>query len=224
MLLAFTKQILILTSESDKVMYESLKDDGFTLSFNEGLSPVSRVLDDDTPSLVVLDMDANTNDDNAQLIKTTKHLGIPLFAVLDPEDNEKIESSIGLDEIIFKPFQYNELITRIRRILWRNGSWDIGQIIRIRDLTIDQDKYEVSLAENRIILTFKEYQLLCLLAANPGKVYSRETLLNRIWDYDYFGGTRTVDVHIRRLRSKVEDSNHLFIETVRNVGYRFISY
>ena len=222
--MAFTKQILILTSESDKVMYESLKDDGFTLSFNEGLSPVSRVLDDDTPSLVVLDMDANTNDDNAQLIKTTKHLGIPLFAVLDPEDNEKIESSIGLDEIIFKPFQYNELITRIRRILWRNGSWDIGQIIRIRDLTIDQDKYEVSLAENRIILTFKEYQLLCLLAANPGKVYSRETLLNRIWDYDYFGGTRTVDVHIRRLRSKVEDSNHLFIETVRNVGYRFISY
>ena len=222
--MAFTKQILILTSESDKVMYESLKDDGFTLSFNEGLNPVSRVLDDDATSLVVLDMDANTNDDNAQIIKTTKHLGIPLFAVLDSEDNEKIESSIGLDEIIFKPFQHNELITRIRRILWRNGSWDIGQIIRIRDLTIDQDKYEVSLAENRIILTFKEYQLLCLLAANPGKVYSRETLLNRIWDYDYFGGTRTVDVHIRRLRSKVEDANHLFIETVRNVGYRFISY
>ena len=224
MLLAFTKQILILTSESDKVMYESLKDDGFTLSFNEGLNSVSRILDYDATSLVVLDMDANTNDDNAQIIKTTKHLGIPLFAVLDSEDNEKIESSIGLDEIIFKPFQYNELITRIRRILWRNGSWDIGQIIRIRDLTIDQDKYEVSLAENRIILTFKEYQLLCLLAANPGKVYSRETLLNRIWDYDYFGGTRTVDVHIRRLRSKVEDANHLFIETVRNVGYRFISY
>ena len=222
--MAFTKQILILTSESDKVMYESLKDDGFTLSFNEGLNSVSRILDDDATSLVVLDMDANTNDDNAQIIKTTKHLGIPLFAVLDSEDNEKIESSIGLDEIIFKPFQYNELITRIRRILWRNGSWDIGQIIRIGDLTIDQDKYEVSLAENRIILTFKEYQLLCLLAANPGKVYSRETLLNRIWDYDYFGGTRTVDVHIRRLRSKVEDANHLFIETVRNVGYRFISY
>ena len=205
-------------------MYESLMDDGFTLSFNEGLDSVSRTTGDDSPSLVILDMSSNTNYGNAELIKATKHLGIPLFAVLDSEDNEKIESSIGLDEIIFKPFQYNELITRIRRILWKNGSWDIGQIIRIRDLTIDQDKYEVSLAENRIILTFKEYQLLCLLAANPGKVYSRETLLNRIWDYDYFGGTRTVDVHIRRLRSKVEDANHLFIETVRNVGYRFISY
>ena len=205
-------------------MYESIMDDGFTLSFNEGLDSVSRTTGDDSPSLVILDMSSNTNYGNAELIKATKHLGIPLFAVLDPEDNEELESSIGLDEIIFKPFQYNELITRIRRILWKNGSWDIGQIIRIRDLTIDQDKYEVSLAENRIILTFKEYQLLCLLAANPGKVYSRETLLNRIWDYDYFGGTRTVDVHIRRLRSKVEDANHLFIETVRNVGYRFISY
>ena len=139
--MAFTKQILILTSESDKVMYESLKDDGFTLSFNEGLNSVSRILDYDATSLVVLDMDANTNDDNAQIIKTTKHLGIPLFAVLDSEDNEKIESSIGLDEIIFKPFQYNELITRIRRILRKNGSWDIGQLISIRDLTIDQDKY-----------------------------------------------------------------------------------
>ena len=222
--MAITKQILILTSESNKVMYESLMDDGFTLSFNEGLDSVGRTTGDDSPSLVILDMSSNTNYGNAELIKATKHLGIPLFAVLDPEDNEELESSIGLDEIIFKPFQYNELITRIRRILWRNGSWDIGQIIRIRDLTIDQDKYEVSLAENRIILTFKEYQLLCLLAANPGKVYSRETLLNRIWDYDYFGGTRTVDVHISRLRSKVEDANHLFIETVRNVGYRFISY
>ncbi len=71
------------------------------------------------------------------------------------------------------------------------------------------------------MLTFKEYQLLTLLAANPGRVYTRETLLRNIWEYDYFGGTRTVDVHVRRLRSKIEDDDHSFIETVRNVGYRF---
>ena len=95
------------------------------------------------------------------------------------------------------------------------------QIIRVGDLVIDQDRYEVTVAGKKVILTFKEYQLLCLLAANPGRVYTRETLLSRVWQYDYFGGTRTVDVHIRRLRSKVEDASHLFIETVRNVGYRF---
>jgi DNA-binding response OmpR family regulator len=72
-----------------------------------------------------------------------------------------------------------------------------------------------------VLLTFKEYQLLVLLATNPGKVYTREELLTTVWEYDYLGGTRTVDVHIRRLRSKIEDADHSFIETVRNVGYRF---
>ena len=70
-------------------------------------------------------------------------------------------------------------------------------------------------------LTFKEYELLKLLAGHPGRVYTREVLLDKIWGYDYYGGDRTVDVHIRRLRSKIEDSNHIFIETVRNIGYRF---
>jgi two-component system alkaline phosphatase synthesis response regulator PhoP len=76
--------------------------------------------------------------------------------------------------------------------------------------------------EWRIVeLTFKEYELLKLLASNKGRVYTREILLDKIWGYDYYGGDRTVDVHIRRLRSKIEDSNHNFIETVRNIGYRF---
>ena len=73
----------------------------------------------------------------------------------------------------------------------------------------------------RVSLRFKEYELLLLMAANPGRVYSREVLLNRIWGYEYLGGTRTVDVHIRRLRSKIEDTGHRFIETVWQVGYRF---
>ena len=72
-----------------------------------------------------------------------------------------------------------------------------------------------------MILTYKEYQLLVLLASSPGKVYSRESLLSQLWGYDYFGGTRTVDVHIRRLRAKIEEGGHPFIETIRNVGYRF---
>ena len=76
--------------------------------------------------------------------------------------------------------------------------------------------------ENRVIeLTFKEYELLLYLAGNKGRVFTRESLLNKVWGYDLFGGDRTVDVHIRRLRSKIEDPEHTFIETVRNIGYRF---
>ena len=71
-------------------------------------------------------------------------------------------------------------------------------------------------------LTFKEYELLKFLASHPGRVFTRDTLLNQVWSEDYFGGDRTVDVHIRRLRSKIEDASHIYIETVRNIGYRFI--
>ena len=94
-------------------------------------------------------------------------------------------------------------------------------MIRAGSLVINPSTYEVSLRGKRVNLRFKEYELLRLLATNPGRVYSREALLSSIWGYDYFGGTRTVDVHIRRLRSKIEDAEHPYIETIWNVGYRF---
>ena len=89
------------------------------------------------------------------------------------------------------------------------------------DLSIDLERYEVTVAGRRVSLTYKEFQLLVLLASNPGRVYTREALLSQIWGYDYLGGTRTVDVHIRRLRSKVESPGRSFVETIWNVGYRF---
>ena len=79
----------------------------------------------------------------------------------------------------------------------------------------------MALKGRRIALRFKEYELLRLLATSPGRVFTRDALLRKIWGYDYFGGTRTVDVHIRRLRSKIEDAEHSFIETIWAVGYRF---
>jgi DNA-binding response OmpR family regulator len=94
-------------------------------------------------------------------------------------------------------------------------------MVRVGDMTINAANFEVSVGGRRVSLRFKEYELLLLMAANPGRVYSREALLNKVWGYDYLGGTRTVDVHIRRLRSKIEDAEHTFIETVWQVGYRF---
>ena len=87
-------------------------------------------------------------------------------------------------------------------------------------LHIDKASYEVSYRGRRLVLTFKEYELLSKLAEHPGKVFSREALLSEVWQYDYYEGARTVDVHIRRLRSKLEDTGQSLIETVRNVGYR----
>jgi two-component system alkaline phosphatase synthesis response regulator PhoP len=93
--------------------------------------------------------------------------------------------------------------------------------IRSGDLVINTQQYDVFLAGRTVLLTFKEYELLKLLASNPGRVFSREQLLEQVWGYQYFGGTRTVDVHVRRLRSKIEDATHTFVDTVWNVGYRF---
>ena len=101
-------------------------------------------------------------------------------------------------------------------------SYESSELIKDGDLVIDLAKYEVSVGGRPVLLTFREYELLKFMTSNRGRVFTREALLTKVWGYDYFGGDRTVDVHIRRLRSKIEDSHHTFIETVRSIGYRFI--
>ena len=110
---------------------------------------------------------------------------------------------------------------RVKRLLRKTNNTDTSEVIKCGDLVIDIAKYEVSINGKLIELTFREYELLRFLASNPGRVFTRDALLNKVWGYDYYGGDRTVDVHIRRLRSKIEDSSHTFIETIRNIGYRF---
>ena len=132
---------------------------------------------------------------------------------------------MGLDDFTLLPADADELSARLKLLIsrpqqeGRGRSGGPGQI-QLGDLWIDPTRYEVWVGQRQVALTFKEYELLRLLASEPGRVFTREVLLDRVWGYDYFGGTRTVDVHIRRLRSKVEDPEHTFIETVRNVGYR----
>ena len=98
---------------------------------------------------------------------------------------------------------------------------DNDEVLTCDGLRMDMATCEVTIDGRIIELTFKEYEVLKLLLNNRGRVFTRDVLLNKIWGYDYYGGDRTVDVHMRRLRSKIEDATHTFIETVRNVGYRF---
>ena len=154
--------------------------------------------------------------EQAQRIRQERQ--IPLIALISREKLNGLDSSI--DDFAVKPWEANEVTARIKRILRQKGSIDSEDIIRCGDLVIDLAKYEVSLGNKLILLTFREYQLLKFLASNKGKVFTREALLNKVWGWDYYGGDRTVDVHIRRLRSKIEDPTHTFIETVRNIGYR----
>ena len=127
------------------------------------------------------------------------------------------------DDLIVCPWSPGELAVRARRLVDRRMQVppDAPGVIRIGALVIDTNRYDVFVTGRPVLLTFKEYELLKLLASYPGRVFSREALLEQVWGYEYFGGTRTVDVHVRRLRSKIEDATHTFVDTVWNVGYRF---
>ena len=145
--------------------------------------------------------------------------------MVSTEDLISLDVEMGINDFIIAPFHEEELLVRSIFSVRRSKSKPTEDEHIIRgDLTINPSNYEVLINNNRINLRFKEYELLLLLASNPGRVYDRATLLNQIWGYDYFGGTRTVDVHIRRLRSKIEINVETpYIETIWNVGYRFRS-
>jgi len=144
-----------------------------------------------------------------------------LIAILVPEQRHVLEEVPAPDEFLLWPASAVEVLLRVRAILRRRANVDSENVLRCGALLIDLANYKVVLDGRPIELTYKEYELLRFLASNRDKVFTREALLNRVWGYDYFGGARTVDVHIRRLRSKIEDRGHAFIETIRNVGYRF---
>jgi len=126
------------------------------------------------------------------------------------------------DDILLIPYGKTELAARIQMLLWRNHKVEPSQRVLADELTIDLSTYEVTVGDNLVDLTFKEYELLRYLVTHRGRVYTRRDLLNRVWGEDYYGGSRTVDVHIRRIRSKIETGGKVYIQTVRGVGYRFV--
>jgi len=145
------------------------------------------------------------------------------LALLAPGQAETLDCTLDVDDFLLWPAATVELLARLRRALWRRTGVDSDNAVRFGELVIDIDSYQVFVGGHPVDLTYKEYELLRFLATYPNRVFTRETLLNRVWGYDFYGGARTVDVHVRRLRSKLENASHSFIETVRNVGYRFNS-
>jgi DNA-binding response OmpR family regulator len=149
--------------------------------------------------------------------------GVILFALVPAEGLDRVTVDLPVDDFVLLTSPPEELARRIERALWRKHGVDTENTIHCGALEIDLTNYRVTVDAEPIVLTYKEYELLRFLAMNAGRVFTREQLLNRVWGYDYFGGARTVDVHIRRIRAKIEVRGHAFIETVRNVGYRLVA-
>ena len=180
------------------------------------------------PDLVILDIMLPGEDGLTicREIRKESNLPIIMLTAKDSETDKVLGLELGADDYITKPFSPRELIARVRAVLRRSSGEESAetkkQVLKVRDLMLDSEKHLVTLNGRELDLPPKEFELLRILMENPGRVLTREYLLETIWGYEYIGETRTVDVHIRRLRQKIEPdpSQPVYIETVHGFGYR----
>ena len=146
----------------------------------------------------------------------------PLLLVVGSDQLEDLELREDLfDDFCVVPLRPRELEARLKHLFWRTGRGTRPELIEYGQLVLNLETYQAMIGGRPLDLTYMEYELLRFLATHPGKVFTRETLLSRVWGYEYYGGARTVDVHIRRLRAKLGEEHAGLIHTVRSVGYRF---
>ena len=146
----------------------------------------------------------------------------PLLVVLDPVQLPDLELREDLfDDFCLTPLRPAELRRRLEHLFWRTGRGTRPELVEYGPLLLNLETYQAAIGGKPLDMTYMEYELLKFLASHPGKVFTRETLLSRVWGYEYYGGARTVDVHIRRLRAKLGEEHANLIQTVRSVGYRF---
>jgi DNA-binding response OmpR family regulator len=218
--------LLLISQEKEEraELCKSLLQKSLECSITSYTNGVRAVITEQPPDIILFDVTAKWPDkETRSLIKRMRReRNLPVIALISGERLNNLDGDIEFDDFLTSPYNPDELVLRIDRLLYKRRKTEGDEIIDCGGLVIDLATCEVTVDGRAAELTFKEYELLKLLAGNRGRVFSRDTLLDKIWGYDYFGGDRTVDVHIRRLRSKIEDINHTFIETVRNIGYRFI--
>lgn len=200
------------------------------LTANNGIDAV-KIAKGEKPSLLLLDLMLPGIDgfDVCKEIKRDaemKKTSIIMLTAKGEELDKILGLELGADDYITKPFSVRELLARVKAVLRRTNTFseiEENDVYDSENLKVDFERHEVYVNENKIDLTLKEFELLQILIKNKGKILKRETLLDKIWGYEYIGETRTVDVHIRYLRKKIEedDKNPRFIETIRGVGYRF---
>jgi DNA-binding response OmpR family regulator len=171
-----------------------------------------------TPGLVLVDA-AEEPDRAFGLLSASGWPAVPVLAVIAPADVGRLPWQRVADDFVVSTATADETALRLTLVMERAGGSG-EHVLRLGPLAIDTDAYQVTLAGRPVDLTFKEFELLRFLVQHAGRVFTRGALLQEVWGYDFYGGTRTVDVHVRRLRAKLGAADEGLIETVRGVGYR----
>lgn len=226
------EKILIVDDEEHivELLDFNLKNAGYdTFIAVDGIEAV-KIAKEEKPNLILLDlmipgMDGFDVCKEIKREKDMKNTSIIMLTAKGEELDKILGLELGADDYITKPFSVRELLARIKAVLRRTAisKEEENDKYESKNLKVDFERHEVIVNNEKVDLTLKEFELLQILIKNKGKILKREMLLDKIWGYEYIGETRTVDVHIRYLRKKIEedDKNPRFIETIRGVGYRF---
>ena len=215
-------QLLVLTSAVDGDVLPALG----LLSYRTRSIPAEPAALINAPAADLILVDARHDLASAKSlckILTTTGVTVPLVLVLTEGGLTAVSADWGVDDVILQTAGPAEVDARVRLAIGRLAHEKTGSKIQASGVVIDEASYSAKVHGRPLDLTFKEFELLRFFASHPSRVFTREQLLSEVWGYDYFGGTRTVDVHVRRLRAKLGDLESL-IGTVRNVGYRFNVY
>ena len=225
------EKILVVDDEEHiaELISYNLSSNGYkVITANNGIDAV-KVAIEEKPSLILLDLMIPGKDgyDVCKEVRSNNEIRntpIIMLTAKSEELDKILGLELGADDYITKPFSVRELLARVKAVLRRFSFVEPeSNVLVFGDLTADFDKREILVKDKKLELTLKEFELLEILIRNKGKILTRDTLLDKIWGYEYIGETRTVDVHIRYLRKKIEadDKNPKLIETIRGVGYRF---
>lgn len=234
------KKVLVVDDEQAirEVLVYNLKKEGYeTLEAGDGITAVNIALEQ-KPDLMLLDIMLPKLDGLSVCKRVKNYLNIPILMLTakDAEIDKIVGLELGADDYITKPFSVRELMARVKANLRKNEMANIQKeaiqqieevetkktnIIKVNDLELDLDRFEVKVRGDIIDLTLREFEVLKFLATQPGQVVTRETLLEKVWGYEYYGDIRTVDVTVRRIREKIEKdtSNPKILITKRGVGY-----
>ena len=229
------KRILVVDDEKSivDILRLNLQKEGYTVSeAYDGAEAVEKALaenSEDRPDLILLDvmLPEMNGFDVCKKIRESSTVPIVMITAREDEVDKVLGLEIGADDYVTKPFSMRELLARVkanmRRVEIEPIKEDNNDIIEVGCFKLDCNRYELYKGDKLIDLTVREFELIKFLSAQPNKIYSRKSLLEYVWDYEYYGDVRTVDVTVRRLREKVEDdpSNPAYIMTKRGVGYYF---
>ncbi|MCM8710483.1 response regulator transcription factor [Clostridium sp. SYSU_GA19001] len=223
-------KILIVDDEEhiQELIKFNLENNGYRVICASNGMEALKLAKSEKPDLVLLDLmlpGIDGYDVCKEIRRENSISNMPIIMITaKSEELDKILGlELGADDYMTKPFSVRELLARVKALLRRTSTQAIDMSYKFDNITVDFEKHEVTKEGKKIDLTLKEFEVLELLIKNKGRVITREFLLDKVWGYEYIGETRTVDVHIRHLRQKIEvdDKCPKYIETIRGVGYRF---